>query len=133
MPDRFLPDKAIDLIDEASSRVRIQRAKTPPSLKEAVKGLDSIRKEKEAAIGAQQYEYAAELRDRELKLTDRIGNLEKGWEEAQEADRPLVTKEDIAEVVSMWTGIPLTRLAGEESEKLFGNGSSAPQANHRSR
>ena len=120
VPDRFLPDKAIDLIDEASSRVRIQRAKTPPSLKEAVKGLDSIRKEKEAAIGAQQYEYAAELRDRELKLTDRIGNLEKGWEEAQEADRPLVTKEDIAEVVSMWTGIPLTRLAGEESEKLLG-------------
>src|SRR5437762_2752977 len=65
IPDRFLPDKAIDLVDEASSRVRMQRAVTPPTLKDAIRGLESVQSEKEAAIGAQQYELAAELRDRE--------------------------------------------------------------------
>src|SRR5437588_8235440 len=78
VPDRFLPDKAIDLIDEAASRVRMQRATTPPSLKDALRGLESAQTEKDAAIGAQQYELAAELRDREAKLREKIEKLESG-------------------------------------------------------
>jgi len=119
VPDRFLPDKAIDLVDEAASRVRIRHAAAPPSLKEAMKGLQSLRKEKEDAIASQQYELAAELRDRELKLVDRIENLEVGWQSERDTDRPIVTEEDIAEVVSMWTGIPLVRIATEESARLL--------------
>ncbi|MCG3776188.1 MAG: Negative regulator of genetic competence ClpC/MecB [Nitrospira sp.] len=118
--DRFLPDKAIDLIDEAASRVRIRRSQTPPSVKEAMRGLESVRREKEAAISSQQYEYAAELRDRELQLVQRIESLEGGgWEEAAEPPPPVVTEEDIAAVVSMWTGIPVMRLASEESARLL--------------
>jgi ATP-dependent Clp protease ATP-binding subunit ClpC len=117
--DRFLPDKAIDLIDEASSRVRIRRAATPPSLKEAQKGLESLRREKEQAIAAQQYEYAAELRDREVKLQEKINEMGE-WEEGEEGiATPVVTDEDIAEVVSMWTGIPVARIASEESARLL--------------
>jgi ATP-dependent Clp protease ATP-binding subunit ClpC len=116
--DRFLPDKAIDLIDEAASRVRIRRAATPPSLKEAMKGLESLRREKEQAIGAQQYEYAAELRDREIRLQEKIGEMG-DWEEGQGIATPVVTEEDIAEVVSMWTGIPVARIASEESARLL--------------
>ncbi len=117
--DRFLPDKAIDLIDEASSRVRIRRAATPPSLKEAMKGLESLKREKEQAITAQQYEYAAELRDRELKLQEKIGEMGE-WEEGEEGiATPVVSEEDISEVVSMWTGIPVARIASEESARLM--------------
>jgi ATP-dependent Clp protease ATP-binding subunit ClpC len=117
--DRFLPDKAIDLIDEASSRVRIRRAATPPSLKEAMKGLESLRREKDQAIAAQQYEYAAELRDREIKLQEKINEMG-DWEEGEEGiATPVVTGEDIAEVVSMWTGIPVARIASEESARLL--------------
>jgi len=118
--DRFLPDKAIDLIDEAGSRVRMHRSSSPPTLKEALRGLDSIRKEKEGAIAAQQFELAADLRDREDRLRDRITEMEKKWETSQEdGEKPYVTEEDIAEIVSMWTGIPLMRIAGEESERLL--------------
>src|SRR2546421_7247534 len=119
VPDRFLPDKAIDLIDEASSRVRMQRASTPPSLKDALRGLESVQSEKDAAIGAQQYELAAELRDREGKLRDKIEKLEAGWQTQQGAERPVGGTEDIAHVVSMWTGIPGMRIAEEESERLL--------------
>ncbi|GMV85656.1 MAG: ATP-dependent Clp protease ATP-binding protein [Dehalococcoidia bacterium] len=117
--DRFLPDKAIDLIDEAASRVRIRRAATPPSLKEAMKGLESLRREKDQAISSQQYEYAAELRDRELKLQDKIKEMGE-WEEGEEGiATPVVTEEDVSEVVSMWTGIPVARIASEESARLL--------------
>jgi ATP-dependent Clp protease ATP-binding subunit ClpC len=119
VPDRSLPDKAIDLIDEAASRVRIKRSATPPSLKEAMRGLESLRKEKDAAISSQQYEYAAELRDREIKLQDKIERMEEGWQSEREEQRPTVNEDDITEVVSMWTGIPLNRLASEESERLL--------------
>ncbi|GIW08148.1 MAG: ATPase [Dehalococcoidia bacterium] len=118
IPDRFLPDKAIDLIDEASSRVRLQRSMTPPSLKDALKGLETVRKEKESAISSQQYEYAAELRDRELKLADKIEKLEMGWQSSQGSDKPEVGPDDVAQVVSMWTGIPVVRIAGDESQRL---------------
>ena len=117
--DRFLPDKAIDLIDEASSRVRLRNRTTPLSVKEVMKVLENVRKEKDDAITGQQYEYAAELRERELRLVEKMGNLEKEWNEDQERERPTVTSEDIAEVVSMWTGIPVTRLAMEETERLL--------------
>ncbi len=117
--DRFLPDKAIDLVDEAASRVRIKKSATPPSLKEAVRGLESIRREKDAAIAQQQYEYAAELRDREVKLQDKIESMEAGLATEREAEKPVVTEEDIAEVVSMWTGIPVSRIASEESQRLL--------------
>ncbi|MCL6641618.1 MAG: ATP-dependent Clp protease ATP-binding subunit, partial [Candidatus Rokubacteria bacterium] len=117
--DRFLPDKAIDLVDEAASRVRIRRSSTPPSLKEAMRGLDALRKEKDTAISAQEYERAAQLRDQEVKLQSKIEKMEEGWEADRENDKPVVTEEDIAEVVSMWTGIPLSRLESEESTRLL--------------
>src|SRR6266581_4246714 len=99
--DRFLPDKAIDLVDEASSHVRIRKSATPPSLQELTRGLESLRKEKDQAIASQQYEYAAELRDRELKLQDRIEKMEQGLDVERVATKPEVTDEDIAEVVAM--------------------------------
>ncbi len=119
VPDRFLPDKAIDLVDEASSRVRIRRSSTPPSLREAIRGLEGIRREKDTAISSQQYEYAAELRERELQLQEKIERMEEGWESERESTKPVVSDEDIAEVVSMWTGVPLSRIASEESQRLL--------------
>ncbi len=119
IPDRFLPDKAIDLMDEAGSRVRIQNSAVPTTLKDAVKGLERIRQEKDEAIAAQQYEFAAELRDQEIQVGVKLENLEKDWQTSQNADRIEVTSEDIAAVVSMWTGIPVTRLAMEETERLL--------------
>ena len=119
IPDRFLPDKAIDLMDEASSKVRLRSSAMPLSMKESTKMLDGLRREKEESISNQQYEYAAELRERELKLAEKLEDMEKEWQEDSEKDRPVVTGEDIAEVVSMWTGIPLQRLALEESERLL--------------
>ena len=119
IPDRFLPDKAIDLVDEAASRVRIMSSSTPLSIKEAMKVLENVQKEKDEAIASQQYEFAAELRDREMKLSAKLENLEKEWESDHEQDKPVVTEENIAEVVSMWTGIPVTRLAVEETERLL--------------
>ena len=117
--DRFLPDKAIDLVDEASSRVRIKKSSTPPSLKEALRGLESLRKEKDTAISSQQYEYAAELRDREVKLQEKIEQMEDDLGAEAPAEAPVVTEEDIADVVSMWTGIPVARIASEEQARLL--------------
>jgi ATP-dependent Clp protease ATP-binding subunit ClpC len=117
--DRFMPDKAIDLIDEASSRVRMYRSVSPPSLKEAMRGLESLQAELDSAVASQDFEIAADLRDRERKLKLRIAELEKDWKDEQSSDKPEVSEDDIAEVVSMWTGIPLTRLATEETERLL--------------
>ena len=117
--DRFLPDKAIDLIDEAASRVRLRKSTLPLSVKDAIKVLENVRKEKDDAIASQQYEYAAELRDRELRLTEQTEGLEQEWQDEKEKQRDTVTSEDVAEVVSMWTGIPVTRLAMEETERLL--------------
>ena len=117
--DRFLPDKAIDLMDEAASRVRIRGTTTPLSVKEARQILNKVHTEKEEAIGGQQYEFAAELRDREIQLSEKLEQLERNWNEAQDAKGLEVTEEDIAEVVGMWTGIPVTRLATEETTRLL--------------
>jgi len=117
--DRYLPDKAIDLMDEAGSRVRIRTSGTPLSVKESQKVLETVRREKDEAIAQQQYEYAAELRDRELKLADKIQQLQSEWQSTSSDEQPVVTAEEIAEVVSMWTGIPVTRMAVEETERLI--------------
>jgi ATP-dependent Clp protease ATP-binding subunit ClpC len=117
--DRFLPDKAIDLIDEAASRVRMQNSLAPLNMREAMKGLEAVLNEKEAAIQQQEYELAAELRDREVKLRERITKLESGWHRERGNEKPVVTEEDIAQIVSMWTGIPVMRIAQEESVRLL--------------
>ena len=117
--DRFMPDKAIDLIDEASSRVRMQHSLAPLNLKEAMKGLESVLREKEQAIEQQEYELAAGMRDREVKLRDRIAKLESGWHRERGSEKPSVGEEEIAQIVSMWTGIPVMRIAQEESQRLL--------------
>jgi ATP-dependent Clp protease ATP-binding subunit ClpC len=117
--DRHLPDKAIDLIDEAASRVRLRASSAPPELKEAQRELDRVTKEKESAINDQDYEVAANLRDAEATAKERAEELRTAWESTQTADTVEVTEEDIAQVVAMWTGIPVTRIAQEESERLL--------------
>jgi len=116
VPDRHLPDKAIDLIDEASSRVRMYRMPPLPQLQGALNELQEIRQKKEEAFRAQRYEEAANLRDQEMELSEELRQLRLG---SEEVELPKVTAEDIAEVVSMWTGVPVTRIAGEESERLL--------------
>ena len=117
--DRFLPDKAIDLIDEAASRVRINYSTPPLGVKEMTLMLESVRKEKDEAIAGRQYEYAAELRDREASISEKLDELEQNWKDEQAEDELTVTEEDIAEVVSMWTSIPVTRLAATETQRLI--------------
>jgi ATP-dependent Clp protease ATP-binding subunit ClpC len=116
--DRFLPDKAIDLIDEASSRVRIRFSGPPMSLKEAEKALDSVKHEKDEALSLQQYELAADLRERELKLVEKVEKLGVEWQQ-ETSEEKNVGPEDVAEVVSMWTGVPVTRLHVEETQRLL--------------
>ncbi|MBM4415198.1 MAG: ATP-dependent Clp protease ATP-binding subunit [Chloroflexi bacterium] len=117
--DRFMPDKAIDLVDEAAARVRIRRYSTPPSVREANKGLEALRREKDQAIASQQYEYAAELREREVRLQSKLEELEEQVQSERTSEQPIVGEEDIRDVVSMWTGIPLQRIASEESARLM--------------
>ena len=117
--DRFLPDKAIDLIDEAGSRVRLRGSVTPSAVTEAMQALENISREKDAAIAEQRYEAAAELRDRELRHRQDLDKLRTQWQEGKGKERSVVTDDDIAEVVSMWTGIPVTRMAKEETERLL--------------
>lgn len=119
IPDRQLPDKAIDLIDEAASRVRIKHSTVPKELRLAQKELEAVRREKDEAISAQKYETAAELRDRELKLVTKIEQLDADWrKENPGIGEAKVTADDIAEVVAMWTRIPVTRLDVEEKDRL---------------
>jgi ATP-dependent Clp protease ATP-binding subunit ClpC len=117
--DRFLPDKAIDLMDEAASRVRLRYSTVPNEVKEAQKELDRIVTDKEQAMEAQQYELASTLRQQERQQQDKLTQAKGDWLLAQSQKRPEVTDEDIAEVVSMWTGIPVKKLAEEETQKLL--------------
>jgi ATP-dependent Clp protease ATP-binding subunit ClpC len=117
--DRHLPDKAIDLIDEAASRVRLRHASAPPALREAQKDLDRITKEKDAAINNQEYEQAATLREAEAAAREATEALRAEWQNSISNDQPTVDEEEIAQVVAMWTGIPVTRIAQEESERLL--------------
>ncbi len=117
--DRFLPDKAIDLIDEAGSKVRLRSYTTPPNLKLLEGKLEDIRKEKDAAVQSQEFEKAASLRDTEQKLREELDRTKNEWKEKQGQMDSEVTPEDIAQVVAIWTGIPVSKLAEEETERLL--------------
>ncbi len=116
--DRFLPDKAIDLIDEAASRMRIKSMSSPPANRELEDEVETTRREKEAAIEAQEFEKAAALRDKERKLTNKKRQLEQEWESGESGERPAIGEEEIADIVSMWTGIPVFKLTEAETQKL---------------
>ncbi len=117
--DRFLPDKAIDLIDEAASRMRIKSMSAPPVYRDLEEEVEKTRREKESAIEAQEFEKAANLRDTERQLTTRKRQLEDEWSEGDTAERPDVGEEEIADIVSMWTGIPVFKLTEAETKKLI--------------
>ncbi|MFN8124259.1 MAG: ATP-dependent Clp protease ATP-binding subunit [Thermoleophilia bacterium] len=117
--ERFLPDKAIDLIDEAASRMRIRTMTAPPSYRELEEEIETVRKEKEAAIEAQEFEKAANLRDKERRLTNKKRELEEEWKSEDGGPRPSIGEEEIADIVSMWTGIPVFKLTEAESRKLL--------------
>ena len=117
--DRFLPDKAIDVIDEASSKVRLKVSNLSPEGKELEKELRSIIKEKEDAIRNQEFEKASQLRDDEADMKDRIREMAQKYREEHEANKPTVTAENVAEVIGTMTGIPVTKLTEGESERLL--------------
>ena len=117
--DRFLPDKAIDLVDEAASKVRIKIFTAPPDLKKMEEDLAALEKEKAEAISLQNYERAAELRDRLQQIRQKLEDSRKNWNDKASLKDSVVTEEDIASIVSGWTGIPVTKLAEEESERLL--------------
>ncbi|SHI15887.1 ATP-dependent Clp protease ATP-binding subunit ClpC [Sporobacter termitidis DSM 10068] len=117
--DRYLPDKAIDLIDEASSRVRMENLKLPPDLKELEAKKETLATEKEAAVKSQDFERAAAIRDKERQLDEEIEKARKNWESIRSGARGSVGPEDIAAVVSGWTGIPVTSITQDESERLL--------------
>lgn len=117
--DRFLPDKAIDLIDEAASKVRLSNSTRPPEFKEVSEKLEEVEKEKEAAVKNQEFEKAARMRDKEKELKEELEELKNNWENEKGKADAVVTTEDIAEVVSNWTGIPVTKLEEAETEKLL--------------
>jgi ATP-dependent Clp protease ATP-binding subunit ClpC len=119
--DRQLPDKAIDLIDEAASRMRIKSMTSPPIYRELEEEIEETRRSKEASIEAQEFEKAANLRDKERRLTNKKRELEEQWEagEAEGAERPAIGEEEIADIVSMWTGIPVFKLTEAETQKLM--------------
>lgn len=116
--DRFLPDKAIDLVDEASSRVRLRASSLPPEGKELEKELRNVSRDKEQAIRAQEFEKASQLRDKEADLKEKIKEVQQKWKEEQNKNKPVVTAEEIAYIVSSWTGIPVGDLTQDESQRL---------------
>src|SRR5258708_3022735 len=114
---RFLPDKAIDLNDEAASRMRNKSMTSPPANRELESEVETTRREKESAIEAQEFEKAASLRDKERKLTNKKRELEQAWESGESGERPSIGEEEIADIVSMWTGIPVFKLTEAETQK----------------
>ena len=119
IPDRFLPDKAIDLMDEAASRVRIQACTAPPDVREQEKRLEAVQIEKREAVSHQDFEKAAALRDQERNLNREIEEKRAEWTRSQTNARDVVTEEDIAQVVSQWTGIPVSRMTEQEAQRLI--------------
>ena len=116
---RFLPDKAIDLVDEAASRIKLQNTISPPDMKEVEIELNKIRKEKESIVKLQEFEKAAQLRDKEKKLEDELQKMKEKWETKRRVNKVGVTEEDIAEIVSSWTGIPIFSIKEGEAQKLL--------------
>ena len=119
--DRYLPDKAIDLIDEAGSRVRLINSQLPPAAKELDKELRQVRKDKDDAVRNQDFDRAGELRDREMEIKAEIQSIikNKKSDNPEQDDQPVVTEDDIAQIVASWTGIPVNKLTESESEKLL--------------
>ncbi len=119
--DRFLPDKAIDLIDEAGSRVRLINSQLPPAAKELDKELRQVLKDKDNAVRSQDFDTAGELRDREMEIKAEIRSIAQNKKADDESgeDMPSVTEEDIAQIVASWTGVPVSKLTESESEKLL--------------
>jgi len=119
IPDRYLPDKAIDLIDEAGARVRLYKIPFAGAMERAAMQMRELRRQKEEAISAQRFEDAADLRDRERALAAQLNQLRLGWQNLAAEEEIKVTAKDVAEVVSMWTGVPVQDLATEEKERLL--------------
>lgn len=117
--DRFLPDKAIDLMDEAASRVRLKAYTAPPDVKELEEKLETLQKEKESAVVNQEFEKAASLRDEEQKMQEELARIKDNWVQRKELDQSIVTEDDIADIVSSWTGVPVNRLREEETDRLL--------------
>ena len=117
--DRFLPDKAIDVIDEASSKVRLKFCTLSPEGKELEKELKDIIRDKEEAIRNQEFERASALRDDEANMKDKIREVSEEWRKQNDANKPTVTEEDVAEVIATMTGVPVTKLTEGESERLM--------------
>ena len=127
--DRFLPDKAIDLIDEAASRLRLQTYTVPPDLKNLEKQLEDIRKEKEEAVANQNFEKAAQLRDQEQKVKGEIEAEQTKWKTSHATGTGIVGEQEIAEIVSSWTGVPVVKLTEEESDRLLNMERSSTRGN----
>ena len=119
IPDRFLPDKAIDLIDEAASKIRMRTLTAPPDIKKIEEQIEAVKKEKESAISTQEYEKAAALRDEEKKLCKQLKESKENWESESHKAKYEVTPEEIAEVVSVWTGIPVKSIEETEGQRLL--------------
>ena len=117
--DRFLPDKAIDLMDEAASRVRLASFTTPPDLKSLEDETERLKKEKEAAVASQEFEKAAQIRDQEHKIRTDLAEQREVWQNKRYKENAMVTPDDIAQIVASWTGIPVKKLAQEESDRLL--------------
>lgn len=117
--DRFLPDKAIDIMDEAASKVRLQAYMSPPDLKELEAKIEAARKEKEEAVTNQNYERAAQVRDEEQSLRKQMEDLRKSWEDDRKEQKCIVTEDDVAHVVASWTGIPVKKINEDEAERLL--------------
>src|SRR5699024_4005927 len=117
--DRFLPDKAIDLIDEASSKVRLKSHMSPPDLKDLEDELEKVKKEKNAAVQSQEFEAAAKYRDDQTKIEEKLETLENNWKNSQSSEKQKVTRGDIEIDISKMTGIPLQKIAEEESDRLL--------------
>ena len=117
--DRFLPDKAIDLIDEAASKVRLSSSAMPPEIKELEQQIESAESEKDEAITSEEFERAAALRDAEIRLREKYNALTEKWQEEKGHTNGTVTEEDIASIVSLWTSIPVAQLTEEESARLL--------------
>lgn len=117
--DRFLPDKAIDLVDEAASRLKLKNLTAPPDVRELEEKIESVKAEKESAITTQEYEKAAQLRDKEKELRDELKQTKENWSKDSEDAKQEVTETEIAEIISLWTGIPVKTLTESESERLL--------------
>ncbi len=117
--DRYLPDKAVDVIDEAGSRARLQITTRPLELKQIEQDIEQVTQEKESAIRRQEYEKAASLRDKERTLINKLEEKKRDWEMKRDSAETIINEEDIAYIVSKWTGVPLTKLEEKESERLL--------------